>query len=499
MNAIDEARSADVIVVGAGNAATSAALTVHEQGAKAVMLESAHFDARGGNSHYTGGAYRFAHNGIEDLLKISPDISDEERESIDFGTYTEDQYFDDMARMSQYRADPDMIEILVRSSFDAALWMREQGVRFQPSLGRQAFKVDGKFRFWGGLTLQIWGGGPQLVATLHAKAEKSGIPVLYETPAVALLHDAGGVHGVRVNHQGQSYDLKAKSVVLACGGFEANAEMRARYLGPGWDLAKVRGTRFNTGKGISMALDIGAMPYGHWSGCHAVAWDLNAPPFGDLTVGDRFQKHNVPFCIMVNANGERFRDEGSDFHSYTYARYGGEILRQPGMFAWQVFDQKVVHLLRDEYRIRQITKAKADTIEELASKLEGVDGQRFLETVAEFNGAVKTDIPFDPNVKDGRCTESLAIDKTNWANTIDSPPFEAYAVTAGVTFTFGGLKVSTKAEVEDTAGNPIPGLFGAGELVGGLYYNNYASGTGLVAGSVFGRIAGRQAAAFARG
>ena len=161
-------------------------LTVHEQGAKAVMLESAHFEARGGNSHYTGGAYRFAHNGIEDLLKISPDISDEERESIDFGTYTEDQYFDDMARMSQYRADPDMIEILVRSSFDAALWMREQGVRFQPSLGRQAFKVDGKFRFWGGLTLQIWGGGAQLVATLHAKAEKAGIPVPYETPAVAL-------------------------------------------------------------------------------------------------------------------------------------------------------------------------------------------------------------------------------------------------------------------------------------------------------------------------
>ena len=144
--------------------------------------------------------------------------------------------------------------------------------------------------------------------------------------------------------------------MLACGGFEANSEWRTRYLGPGWDLAKVRGTRFNTGDGIRMALDIGASPCGNWSGCHAVQWEMNAPEFGDLAVGDQFQKHSYPFAILVNATGKRFVDEGADFRNYTYAKYGRVVLEQPGQFAWQIFDQKVKHLQRDEYSIRQITK-----------------------------------------------------------------------------------------------------------------------------------------------
>jgi tricarballylate dehydrogenase len=152
-------------------------------------------------------------------------------------------------------------------------------------------------------------------------------------------------------------------------------------------------------------------------------------------------------------------------------------------------------LLRPEYRIQRITKVSGDTIEDLAKQLEGVDAERFLRTVGEFNAAVRTDVPFDPNVKDGRRTVGLPIDKTNWANVLDTPPFEAYAVTAGVTFTFGGLKISARAQVEDTAGQSIPGLYACGELVGGLYYHNYASGTGLMAGTVFGRIAGEHAAA----
>jgi tricarballylate dehydrogenase len=201
------------------------------------------------------------------------------------------------------------------------------------------------------------------------------------------LQGDNGVAGVRVRHHGRLVDLRSKAVVLACGGFEANAEMRARYLGPGWDLAKVRGSRFNTGQGLKMALDIGAAPAGHWSGAHAVAWDLNAPPFGDLDVGDRFQKHNYPFGIVVNAKGQRFLDEGLDFHSYTYAKYGREILNQPGMFAWQVFDQKIVHLLREEYRIPRITKEKADSFEALAERLEGVDPNGFLDTVRVQRGA----------------------------------------------------------------------------------------------------------------
>jgi tricarballylate dehydrogenase len=286
-------------------------------------------------------------------------------------------------------------------------------------------------------------------------------------------------------------------VVLACGSFESNPEMRARYLGPGWELAKIRGTRFNMGAGLDMAMRIGARPYGNWSGCHSVAWDVNAPPYGDLTVGDQFQKHNYPFGIIVNARGERYVDEGLNFHSHTYAKYGGEIVRQPGMFAWQVFDAKVSHLLRGEYRIRRVTKAEAGTLEELAEKLDGVDPAAFLRTVREFNAACRTDVPFNPNVLDGRRTVGLAIDKTNWANPLDTPPFHAYHVTTGVTFTFGGVKISTQGQVEDLYGRLIPGLYAAGEMVGGLFFHNYASGTGLMSGATFGRLAGRNAAQFA--
>ena len=488
----------DVIVVGAGNAAACAALSARENGAEVVMLEAAPKELRGGNSTFTGGMLRLVYNGMEDLEPLIPDLTETERNDIEMDTYTEEEFFDDMGRLTQYRCDPDLAEIMIKGSYETAQWMISKGVKLQLTLGRQAFKIDGKFKFWGGLACQVWGGGPGLVEALHTRLEKEGIEVLYETPALSLITDGAGVSGVRARRDGHIVDMRAKAVVLACGGFESNTEMRTRYLGPNWDLAKVRGTRFNTGRGIQMALDIGAMPTGHWSGCHAVAWDNNAPPFGDLAIGDSFQKHNYPYCVYINANGERFVDEGANFHTYTYAKYGREVLAQPGHFAWQVFDQKVTHLLREDYRIRQITKAEANSFEELAEKLEGVDGRRFLATIKEFNDAPRPGVPFDPNILDGLSTEGLAINKTNWANKLDQPPYHAYQVTCGVTFTFGGLKISNETEIEDTAGKPIAGLYGAGELVGGLYFHNYGSGSGLMSGAVFGRIAGRNAAETAK-
>ncbi len=488
----------DVLVIGAGNAASNAALAALEAGASVTMIETAPENARGGNSAFTGGAFRFVYDGVADLLKLAPDIAELDLGSIDFGTYTEAQYFDDMGRLTEYRCDPELTEVLIGNSFSSALWLREHGVKFQPALGRQAFKVDGKFKFWGGLACHIHGGGEHLVATLHAALIKARIPVLYETTAFELLHDDARVQGVRVRHQGRIHELRAKAVVLACGGFESNAEMRARYLGPNWDLAKVRGTRFNQGYGHRMAMDIGAAPAGHWSGAHAVQWDMNAPPFGDLSVGDQFQKHNYPFGVLLNARGERFLDEGKDFHSYTYAAYGHEVMKQPGLFAWQVFDSKINHLLRSEYRIPRITKETADTLEALVPKLTGVDPVAALATLRAFNAAPRPDVGFNPNIHDGLRTTGLPVDKTNWAQKLDTPPFHAYGVTTGVTFTFGGLKVTTEAQVADTSGMPINGLYAAGEIVGGLYYHNYGSGTGLVAGVTFGRIAGTGAAAFAR-
>jgi tricarballylate dehydrogenase len=483
----------DVLVVGAGNAAMCAALAAAEAGARVRVLERAGRQERGGNTGFTAGAIRVVYDNAEDLAALMPDLSEAERANTEFGTYTADQFFDDMGRVTDYRTDPDLCELLVRRSMDTLKWLAGRGVRFAPAWGRQAFKVGDTFRFWGGLTVEAVGGGQGLVEAEFAAAEKAGVEILYNARALSLLCDDDGVHGVLAKVGGRSEEMRAAAVVLACGGFEANAEWRTRYLGPGWDLAKVRGSRFNTGDGISMALAAGAMPWGHWSGAHAVGWDMNAPPFGDLAVGDGFQKHSYPFGIMLNARGERFVDEGADFRNYTYAKYGRVILEQPGQFAWQIFDAKVSHLLRDEYRIREVTKVSADTIDELVGKLEGVDAAAARATIADFNAAVRRDVPFDPTVKDGRAAEGLPVPKSNWANALDTPPFEAYAVTCGITFTFGGLKIDTHAHVLDTEAVPIPGLYAAGELVGGLFYMNYPGGTGLMSGAVFGRIAGMSA------
>jgi tricarballylate dehydrogenase len=487
----------DAIVVGGGNAALCAALSARESAQRVLVLERAPEAEAGGNSRFTAGLLRIVYNGADDLGQLI-ELSREEIERTDFGTYTTDQFLDDMARVTEYRCDPDLTEILVKESFPTALWMRKQGVRFTAAWGRQAFKIEGRFKFWGGLTLEAVGGGPGLVESLTQIAKKRGVEIWYSARAVSLIADDEGVHGVRVKHQGKTIDVRGGAVVLAAGGFQANPEWRTRYLGPGWELAKVRGTRFNTGDAIGMALDIGAAPVGNWSGCHAVAWDRNAPEFGDLAVGDQFQKHSYPWGIYINAEGKRFVDEGADFRNYTYAKYGRVILHQPAQFAWQIFDAKVKGQLRDEYRIKQVTKVTANTLEELVAKLDDVNAETALAEIRAYNAAVKTDIPFNPNVKDGRCTTGLAVNKSNWANTLDTPPFEAYAVTCGITFTFGGLRINTGAQVMSTDGEPIPGLYAAGELVGGIFYFNYPGGTGLTNGSVFGRIAGANAAKAAR-
>ena len=237
----------DVLVIGAGNAAANAALAAHEAGRSVAMLETAPEAARGGNSAFTGGAFRFVYHEVKDLIALAPDIADLDLSTIDFGTYTQEQYFDDMGRLTEYRCDPDLTEILIGNSYASALWLKKHGIKFQPALGRQAFKVDGKFRFWGGLACHIHGGGQQLVATLHAALAAAGIPVLYDTTAWQFLQGDDRIEGVRVRHHGRIHALRAKAIVMACGGFESNAEMRARYIGPNWDLAKVRGTRYNQG------------------------------------------------------------------------------------------------------------------------------------------------------------------------------------------------------------------------------------------------------------
>jgi tricarballylate dehydrogenase len=483
----------DVIVVGGGNAALCAALSAKESANKVLVLERAPEEESGGNSRFTAGLMRIVYNGVDDLRPLI-DLSEEEVARTDFGTYTEEQFFDDMGRLTEFRCDPDLTEILIKQSHPTVVWMRRKGVRFTAAWGRQAFNIGGKFKFWGGLTLEAVGGGPGLVESLTQIAKKNGIEHWYQARAVSLIADDDGVHGVVVRRAGKTLRVTAKAVVLAAGGFQANTEWRTRYMGPGWELAKVRGTRFNTGDAIEMALDIGAAAHGNWSGCHAVAWDRNAPETGDLAVGDGFQKHSYPWGVYINAEGKRFVDEGADFRNYTYAKYGRVILSQPKQFAWQIFDGKVKAQLRDEYRIKQVTKIAGNTLEELVSRMDDTDQKAALETLKKYNAAVQTQVAFNPNVKDGRCTKGLEVNKSNWANTLDTPPFEAYAVTCGITFSFGGLKIDTHAQVINSDGEPIKGLYAAGELVGGIFWFNYPGGSGLTNGSVFGKIAGASAA-----
>jgi tricarballylate dehydrogenase len=489
---MEATRIHDVIVVGGGNAALCAALSARDEGADVLLLERAPEEERGGNSSFTEGLMRIVYHGASDIKALSPDLTVEEMAS-DFGAYTEEQFFDDMARITQNRTDPDLCEILVRNSNNIMHWLKDKGIRFLPQFGRQSFKVGGKFTFWGGATLAAVGGGRGLVDGLYRAAEKAGVEIRYRAWARELLHTDKGVTGVVATLDGETRRFPARNVILACGGFEANAAWRSRYLGPGWDLAKVRGTKFNTGDGLDMAMRIGAQPCGHWSGCHSVGWERYASDFGDPAVTDDYERDSYPFSIMVNAAGRRFLDEGADIRNYTYAKYGRIILEQPEQFAWQIFDAKVAHLLRPEYRSKHVTRVTANTLEELAGRLEGVNGQQALNTIREFNASVKGGVPFNPNVKDGLRTEGLVIPKSNWANTIDQPPFEAYAVTCGITFTFGGLRITTEGQVVDTSHQPIPGLYAAGEMVGGLFYFNYPGSTGLTSGAIFGRLAGRSA------
>ncbi len=478
----------DIVIVGAGNAALCAAISAAEQGARVTVLERAPRHARGGNSAFTGGCFRTVYDGAGDIAQLVPDLSPEEREMSDFGSYDQETFFLDLCRLSGYRADPALVELLVAESLPTLLWMRDHGVRFLPAFGRQSFKVEGRNVFWGGLTIETAGGGVGLVDALFRRAEALGVSIRYDSKVERLLGDRHEVCGVAVNGE----EVRADAVILAAGGFHANTEARARYLGAGWDLAKVRGSRYNTGNVIQAALDLGARAHGNWSGCHSVFFDAGAADFGDLAVLNQ-QKNYFTLGIVVNLDGQRFFDEGSDFRNYTYSKMGAAILQQPGGTGWQIFDSRALAILPDEYRTPRAARFEAPTLEALADKLDGIDRAAFLQTVAQFNSAVDEAAPFNPAIRDARGTRGLPIDKSNWARAIAEPPFAAYQVTCGITLTYGGLAIDEQARVQNEEGAAIAGLFAAGELVGGLYYDRYPGGAGLTSGSVFGRIAGRHA------
>jgi tricarballylate dehydrogenase len=481
--------SADVVVVGGGNAGYCAAHAAALRGRRVTLIERARAAEAGGNSFYTAGAIRMAHDGLDDLLDLVE--PDERLTQTEVPPYSARQFLADMDRTTSGRCDPQLTGVLVAESAPAVRWLKTLGMSFRLMYERQAYqRPDGSYLFWGGLAVGSTGGGKGLVAGHQQIARRLGTEVRYERCAVALRRDDTGVSGVHWRGSDGSRGLLAASaVVLAAGGFEANPSMRRKYLGEGWQRAKVRGTPLNDGRMLRAAIDAGAARAGDWSTAHSVAWDAGAPPAGDRVLTNQLTRQSYPLGIVVNRRGRRFVDEGADFRNYTYARYGAEILRQPGSVAFQIFDAATRQLLRpEEYDSPGVSEHIAATICKLAAAC-GIAADGLVHTIAEFNAAVRRDVTFDPAVRDGR-SAALSPPKSNWANPIETAPFYAYPVTCGITFTFGGLRADANARVLDESGAVVPGLYVCGEMLGGLFSGNYPGGSGLTSGVVFGRRAG---------
>lgn len=345
-------------------------------------------------------------------------------------------------------------------------------------------------------------------------AKDHNVQVLYSTSAERINTDSatGAFESLLVSRNGAPLLISAKALIICSGGFEASPSLRSQHLGASWSQAHVRGTPYNTGDLLTIAVhDLGARTAGQFSGCHSVAWDANAPKdTGDREISNEFTKSGYPLGVTVNAQGKRFFDEGSDLRNYTYAKFGRAILEQDQGTAFQIWDQKGVQWLRsEEYREERVERIWGDTIEELAEKCASMglqDPGAFVKTVNGYNKAAQAhrtahpNLKFDPAILDGLSTQSsshaLEVPKSNWALPIIEGPFMAVKVACGITFTFGGLAVDpeTAGVISEDTRRVVPGVFCAGEMLGGLFWENYPGGSGLTAGTVFGRIAGRKAA-----
>ena len=481
---------ADVLVIGGGNAAFTAAHAARERGRSVILLEAASADDAGGNSFFTAGATRIAHNGLEDL-KATLVVDDPRHAVTEVPPYTAEEYLADLERVTEGRTDRALAEVLVNEAADALRWLSSLGLRYRLMYERQAYeRPDGSYLFWGGLHVGNVGGGEGMIADHTALARRLGTDIRYEHRATDLVIEDGTVVGVVAETPQGQQTFRAQSVIIASGGFEANRQMRAENLGEQWAHAVVRGTPHNQGDMIRAALAAGAGRGGDWSTCHSVQWDAEHPHNeSNLELTNRLTRQSYPLGILVNRRGERFLDEGADFRNYTYAKYGKVVLEQPGSVAYQVFDADLRPLLRaEEYEMPGISVYEADTLEDLAEKI-GVPVDAFMTTVTGFNDSIDRSATFDPTVKDGLAAHTQP-PKSNWAHPIERGPFYAYPVTCGITFTFGGLKGDVDGRVLTEQGEPIPGLFAVGEALGGLFSGNYPGGSGLAAGCVFGRRAG---------
>lgn len=479
-------RNPHLLVVGAGNAALTAALAAHESGATVSIFEKAPPKEWGGNSRFSGGVFRFGYDSSADIRDL---VTTRPPHSVDIPAYSSTDYLDDLLSTSGHQANYDLVLTLAERSLSTVQWMSTHGVRWEYS---KIFGVESgrSVRYPAGTAVQAAGAGLGLMDRLHSAIISRGIVIHYNTPMKALIKEGTRVTGIVVQENDEEASIRADGVILAAGGFEANAEMRRQYLGDLWHGVTVRGSRFDTGEVLREALNIGAARHGHWGGCHATPIAADAPPMGKLELTDTSNRLSYPYGITINTYGNRFIDEGLTEASHSYARMGREILEQPNRLAYQIFDRKTISLLEARYKTTQ--PLVANTLEDLANLLK-VPQSNLSTTVNEFNNSVNG-LPFNPSILDGKCTTGILINKSNWAIPLESPPYTAYPVCCGITFTYGGLHIDTHGRVLQADSEPIPGLFATGEIIGGFFYDNYPGGAGLMRGAVFGRIAGSTAA-----
>ena len=478
-----------VLVVGGGSAAFEAAVAARQAGApKVVMLEKAPEPEFGGNARYSHTGFRWVFSGADEIRRFLPELDDDMFKKLHLPAYTAEMFHADLERVTRGRIDKQLADVLVQQSNAAIHWMRELGIKWEID---SHVVIDGRYYFEPGLVIHPVGGmtgGLGQLGQWREIATRMGVEIRYESRVRQLLGNDRRVEGVVVSDPNEEYEIRSGSIVLCAGGYQANAEMRARYLGANADLMKVRGSRHDTGEVLMMTLGLGAKAAGHWQGAHATPIDSTFP---DVEIGSKANRYGYPYGITVNSLGQRFFDEGEARHSYTYAKTGWAVLGQPGGVAYQIYDQKTIPLLADRYATA--TPIEAGSINELATRI-GIEPAILNHTVAEFNSSLRKDVAFDPTKLDGKCTEGITPRKSNWASAIDKPPYWAFSITGGITFTFGGLQINESAQVINTSGQPIRGLYASGDIVG-LFFHNYPSCTGQTRTVVFSRLAGRHAAA----
>lgn len=456
-----------MLVVGGGNAALCAAISARRAGASVLVVDAAPQPMRGGNSRHTRNMR---------AMHIAPT-------SVLTESYTEQEYWEDLLRVTGGQTDEHLARLTIRGTADALPFMEKHGVRFQPSLsGTLSLSRTNAF---------FLGGGKSLVNAYYLSAAALGIDIRYDSEATALHLDGNRVGLVEMISRGFPETVKARAVIVASGGFQANIE----WLKQGWgDIAEnfiIRGTPYAKGKVLRNLLDQGIAQVGDPTQCHAVAIDGRAPKF-DGGIVTRLDC--VPFSIVVNRECRRFYDEGEDVWPKRYAIWGRLVARQPGQIAYSIIDAKAEKLFMPSV----FPAIKADSLGELATRL-GLDPTQLERTVRNYNAAVKPGA-FDSQHLDGCATEGLDPPKTNWARAIDTPPFIGYPLRPGITFTYLGVKVDEDARVYREDGTGMRNLFAAGEIMAGsILGKGYLAGFGMAIGTVFGRRAGEQAARAALG